>query len=153
MCEKTRSSVCYLGPRSHTIFSTMVYNLTTLIKQWCSSHLSRTQMSLADPENVRGALTMFFSSHHIFYRWLHESHSRSNWSSCFLRVSIPVFLRKPIATCDFPGGRGPDALSPLWICSWIWNHNMLYPICIIMRCVVKALHCILVENPVKCPLL
>ena len=25
--------------------------------------------------------------------------------------SVPVFLRTPIATCDFPGG--PDPLSPL----------------------------------------
>ena len=26
--------------------------------------------------------------------------------------SVPVFLWKPIATCDFPGGGGPDPLSP-----------------------------------------
>ena len=25
--------------------------------------------------------------------------------------SVPDFLRKPIATCDFPGGGGPDPLS------------------------------------------
>ena len=28
--------------------------------------------------------------------------------------SVPIFLRKPIATCDFAGGGGgPDPLSPL----------------------------------------
>ena len=30
--------------------------------------------------------------------------------------SVTVFLRKHIATCDFPGGGGGlDPLSPLWI--------------------------------------
>ena len=29
--------------------------------------------------------------------------------------SVPVFLRKPIATCDFSKGSGSGALAPLWI--------------------------------------
>ena len=36
-----------------------------------------------------------------------------NGSNCFLSVSIPDFLRKPIATFDFPGlGLGLDPLFP-----------------------------------------
>ena len=32
---------------------------------------------------------------------------------------LPVFLRKPIATCDFPVGSGPPALScPHWMRAW-----------------------------------
>ena len=30
-------------------------------------------------------------------------------------VSVPVFLRKPIATFNFQGVGVPDPLSPLWI--------------------------------------
>ena len=34
--------------------------------------------------------------------------------NCFSRGTIPEFLRKPIATCDFPGdGVGPDPLPPI----------------------------------------
>ena len=30
--------------------------------------------------------------------------------------TVPIFQRKPIATCDFPGGEGcPDPLSLIWI--------------------------------------
>ena len=35
-------------------------------------------------------------------------------SNCFSRGVLPVFLKKQIATCDFPVG-GPEPLSPLWI--------------------------------------
>ena len=35
--------------------------------------------------------------------------SRSNWTQ---GVSVPVFLRKPIGTCDFPGdGGGPPQVK------------------------------------------
>ena len=33
--------------------------------------------------------------------------------------SVPEFLRKPIATCDFPGRGVLDPLSPLWIRAWL----------------------------------
>ena len=28
------------------------------------------------------------------------------------RLSVPVFIRKPLATCDFPVGKDPD---PFWV--------------------------------------
>ena len=43
----------------------------------------------------------FFSYHHISQNVILTS-SRSNWTE---EGSITVFLRKPIATCDFPGER------------------------------------------------
>ena len=37
-----------------------------------------------------------------------------------LQRAFPVFLRKPIAICDFPcgGGDGPPEPPPLWIPPW-----------------------------------
>ena len=52
----------------------------------------------------------------VFHRGPYEPPFRSNWtpwSSRFLRGSVPEFLRKPIATCGFPGGGGGGGLDPL----------------------------------------
>ena len=38
-----------------------------------------------------------------------------NGSNRFTSGSIPVFLMKPIVTCNFPGLGCQDPLSPLWI--------------------------------------
>ena len=44
----------------------------------------------------------------VFYRGPYEPAYRSNWTQWVQLLlesgSIPEFLRKPIATCDFPGG-------------------------------------------------
>ena len=51
----------------------------------------------------------------IFHRGLYESPSRSNWNQGVKLLnrggSLPVFVSKPIATCDFPWG-SPDPLPP-----------------------------------------
>ena len=55
------------------------------------------------PDNV------VFNGMSVFYRGPYEPPSRSNWtpgSNCFSRGSVPVFLRKHIATWDFLQGRG-----------------------------------------------
>ena len=51
----------------------------------------------------------------IFQRGHYEPHSRNNWNQLFSRGYAPVFLRKPIATCDFPGGGG-GTCTPLDPC-------------------------------------
>ena len=65
----------------------------------------------------RGILTSFLVLN-VFHRGLYESTSRSNWTMgpiASLGESIPVFLRKPVTTCDFPEG-SPEPLSPTpWI--------------------------------------
>ena len=37
----------------------------------------------------------------------------SSGSNCFSRWIVPEFLRKPIATCDFPGGVRTPVHPPL----------------------------------------
>ena len=67
--------------------------------------------SRADPESSvkwRRVLATFspFLVINVFHVGPYEPPSRSNWtvgSNCFSRGSVPVFLRKSIATCDFPG--------------------------------------------------
>ena len=94
--------------------------------------LKQEQSAWADPENsVRGGgvggggvgvgsyLTTFFSK--VFHIGLYEPPSRNNCTQGVqLLGSVPVFLRKPLATCDFPGvcvcvgggGGGPHPAPP-----------------------------------------
>ena len=74
----------------------------------CEQVMVTKTLSWPNPEN---------SVREIFHKGPYKPPSRSNWgpipksSNCF-----SVFLRKPIASCDFPGGEGGlDPLSPLWI--------------------------------------
>ena len=58
----------------------------------------------------------------VLYRGRYEQ-LRPKGSNCFSRGSIPVFLSKPKATCDFPGGGSGHCDCPLWIrqCK-IWEY-------------------------------
>ena len=74
----------------------------------------------ADPEN-----TVSFQSAMYFTegcRDLTQEAIGPFGSNCFSRGSIPVFLRKPIATSDFSGVGGGGGSSPplpsLWIRPW-----------------------------------
>ena len=54
----------------------------------------------------------------VFHRGSHGPPSRSNWVqlgfNCLSMGSVPVFVRKTIATCGFLGGSHPLP-PPLWI--------------------------------------
>ena len=69
-----------------------------------------------------GVLTRFLLNHQRISQRAVWTPSRSNWThrvQLLLAGSVPEFLRKPIATCDFPG-RVPDPLPPppFWIRPW-----------------------------------
>ena len=74
----------------------------------------------ADPEKSVRVLTTFLVIN-VFHRGegrtdLPRKAIGQNGSNCVSRGggSLPVFLRKTITTCDFPGGC-QDPLSPFWI--------------------------------------
>ena len=52
--------------------------------------------------------------------------SRNNWTHCFSRGSVPGFLRKPIATCDFPGGVQTPCSSSGSAHVIGWNESSIY---------------------------
>ena len=59
-------------------------------------------------------LTTFFCQECISQRavWTSLEKQLDPWGPIAFRgVSVPEFIRKPIATCDFPGGGGGDPLS------------------------------------------
>ena len=75
---------------------------------------------IADPENSVRGVPIFFLVISIFYRGPYRPPLRSNWTPLgpifFSKGSLPVPLRKHIATCDFL--RGSGQMQPLWICPW-----------------------------------
>ena len=75
-----------------------------------------------DPENSVGqrywggcGVLIFFLSHQSMNYFKKQLDPRGPIASG--GGSVPVFLRKPTATCDFPGGGGggPPVPGPLWI--------------------------------------
>ena len=72
----------------------------------------------------RGTDVFFLFSHQLFSQRDIRPYgppSRSNWTNCFSRGSVPVFLRKSIATCDFPGGVSGRPISPLNPCGLLFE--------------------------------
>ena len=54
-----------------------------------------------------GGPEKLFSIINVFHRRLYDLPREAiepKGSNCFTRVSVPIFLRKPIATFDFPDG-------------------------------------------------
>ena len=54
-------------------------------------------------------------STYFFHQRISQDPSRSNWTSgsnCFPRGCVPEFLKKLIATFDFPGWRGGGGSGP-----------------------------------------
>ena len=65
-----------------------------------------------------GVMTTYFSHQCIPQRVVRTSlEKQKNGSNCFSKGSVPVFIRKSLATSDFPGGGGgldplPQSLDP-----------------------------------------
>ena len=79
---------------------------------------------------------MFCFSHNIFYSFRGRTNSLEKQLEpmvpiAYLVGSVPVFLRKPIATCDFSGsgGWGPDLLSPPPLLDLLTFYESLVLIC------------------------
>ena len=92
-------------------------NLKCLVSPHSCAYMLKGD-SWADPEYSVGVPDLF--SIKLFHRGLYEPFSRINWtqgSNCFSKEAGTNNPKKFIATCDFPGGLGPDPLSPLWICA------------------------------------
>ena len=65
------------------------------------------KIQLRGPNNVFFMSFFLFLSQERIYRGPNDPPSRSNWTPW----SVPIFIRKHIAACDFPGG-GPEPLYP-----------------------------------------
>ena len=86
----------------------------------------------------------------VFHRRSYGTPPRSNWtqrSNCFSRESILVFLKKPIATHDFPGV-WIHCPRPLWIRTCrvhtIYTEGIKFG-----RCTVPMSICMLLHSLIK----
>ena len=92
----------------HVLFKYVSVFYQPFLKTKMDHNIIALGVQCADPENyIRGPEN--FLVNNVFHRRLYGPPSRSDWTlevQLLLRGTVPVFRRKHIATCDFPGRGG-----------------------------------------------